>query len=148
MGQYQWLGAEKFGRMSKPKKSIAKLKKELDFWFNSFVRSRDYNHGVGGGCFCISCGNWVPEGTGHASHFYAATFAKTRWDERNVNVSCVRCNVFLHGNLLGYCKGMREKYGQGVMDELEALHNQPFKLDRQWLEDKIRYYKDKLNNSI
>ena len=132
--------------MAKKQKTIASLKKQLDKVFNAFIRDRDY---MGrGGCHCISCDAWVKVGDGHASHFYAATFTRTRWDERNVNVSCIRCNVFLHGNLIGYCRGMRGKYGQAVMDELEELHNQPFKLDRQWLEERIKYYKDKLNNSI
>lgn len=125
--------------MGKKTKSIAKLKKDLDKEFNAFVRSRDYaEHG---GCFCISCGVWVTEGTGHASHFYAGTFTATRWDERNVNVSCVKCNVFLHGNLLGYRKGILSKYGQETLDELEALHNQPFKLERLWLIEQIEKYK-------
>lgn len=36
---------------------------------------------------------------------------------------------------------MLAKYGQEVLDELEILHNQPVKLDRFWLEDRIAHYK-------
>lgn len=78
----------------------------------------------------------------HAGHFYARTFTAVRWDERNVNGQCAGCNTFKHGNLLEYRKGMIAKYGQEVVDELERLHNQPFKLDRQWLEEKIKHYQN------
>lgn len=117
----------------KKQKSIAKLKKELDRHFNKYIRNRD------AGNPCLACGG--PASPAHASHFYASTFTATRWDERNVNNCCVRCNVFLHGNLLGYRKGIIAKYGEKVLEELEALHNQPVKLDRHELEENINYYK-------
>lgn len=80
----------------------------------------------------------------HAGHFYASTFTAVRWDERNVNGQCVACNVFLHGNLLNYRNGMIAKYGQKVVDDLEAIHNKPIKLDRFDLERMIEEYKTKL----
>ena len=130
------------------KKTIAKLKKELDKVFNAFIRKRDSEDDV---FLCISCGfqqtedsvsvEYKPVSQMHAGHFYAGTFTATRWDERNVNGQCVGCNTFKHGNLLEYRKGMLAKYGQKVLDELEELHNKPFKLDRQWLEERIVHYK-------
>lgn len=112
--------------------SLARLKKKLDEVFARYIRQRDDFWGSG-----------KPKEQMHAGHFYARTFTAVRWDERNVNGQCAGCNTFKHGNLLEYRKGMILKYGQEVVDELERLHNQPVKLDRQWLEEKIEYYKTK-----
>ena len=120
--------------------SLSKLKKNLDVVFNAYIRQRDYFWGAG--FVCISCGQHKPKEQMHAGHFYAGTFTATRWDERNVNGQCAGCNTFKHGNLLEYRNGMIRKYGQGVVDELERLHNQPFKLDGKWLEEKIKHYQN------
>lgn len=124
--------------------SISKLKKKLDVVFNAYIRQRDLLPHWDGGFKCISCGKIKEKNYMHAGHFYAGTFTATRWDERNVNGQCAGCNTFKHGNLLEYRKGMIAKYGQEVVDELERLHNQPVKLDRQWLEEKIEHYKNLL----
>jgi len=118
--------------------TVAKLKAKLDIVFKKYIRQRDQKDGY---FTCISCGETKPVSMMHAGHFYASTFTAVRWDERNVNGQDIRCNVFLHGHLLGYRKGMIAKYGQEVLDELEALHNKPMKLDRFWLEEMIEKYK-------
>lgn len=129
--------------MSKQKRSLAKLKKELDILFAKFIRQRDSKDGF---FTCISSGRTLPVSQMHAGHFYARTFTATRWDERNVNGQSSADNVFKHGNLLNYRKGMIAKYGQEVVDELEAIHNKPIKLDRFDLERMIEEYKQKLCN--
>jgi len=119
--------------------TIAKLKKDLDKVFNKFIRERDLNPDL---TFdCISCGENKPIGLMHAGHFYASTFTAVRWHEQNVNGQCVGCNTFKHGNLLEYRKGMIKKYGQGVVDRLEEIHNETVKLDRFTLEFMIDKYK-------
>lgn len=79
----------------------------------------------------------------HAGHFYARTFTAVRWHEKNSNGECVGCNTFKHGNLLEYRKGIIAKYGIKVIDELEAKRNEPVKLDREWLTERINHYKTK-----
>ncbi len=120
--------------------SIARLKKKLDEVFNAYIRKRD-SWGVY--FTCISCGQTKPKELMHSGHFYARTFTATRWHEANSNGQCSACNTFKHGNLLEYRKGMIAKYGQEVVDELERLHNQPVKLDREWLIEQIEKYKSK-----
>ena len=128
--------------MSKSKKTLSRLKKDLDKVFNAFIRKRDTVYGRDWEGFkCISCQQVKPLNQMHAGHFYAGTFTATRWDERNVNGQCAGCNTFKHGNLLEYRKGILSKYGQETLDELEALHNQPFKLERLWLIEQIEKYK-------
>lgn len=123
----------------KKQKSIAKLKKELDRVFSAYIRKRDSKDGY---FTCISSGRTLPVSKMHAGHFYARTFTATRWDERNVNGQSAQDNVFLSGNLLNYRKGIIAKYGEKVLEELEALHNQPVKLDRHELEEMITKYKN------
>lgn len=63
--------------------------------FNRFVRARDF------GIPCISCGTTT--GSIDASHYYSrSSRPNLRFDESNVHASCVRCNQFMHGNLIPY----------------------------------------------
>lgn len=126
--------------MPKKPQTVARLKKKLDTVFAQYIRQRDSRYD--GQFQCISCLQTKPVSMMHAGHFYSRTFTATRWDEANINGQCSACNTFKHGNLLEYRKGMISKWGQEVVDELERLHNQPFKLDRQWLEDKIKHYQN------
>lgn len=127
--------------MPRKPKSIARLKKELDILFARFIRQRDSKDGY---FTCIACGKRKTVDLMHSGHFYARVFTATRWHEYNSNGECSACNTFLHGNLLNYRKGMIAKYGQKVVDELEAIHNKPIKLDRFDLERMIEEYKTKI----
>lgn len=122
------------------KKTLAQLKKSLDKVFSAYIRKRDSTNGY---FVCISCGQTKSIDQMHAGHFYARTFTATRWDEANVNGQCIGCNTFKHGNLLEYREGILDKYGYCELNRLELLKNQPIKLDRQWLEEKIEHYKNK-----
>jgi hypothetical protein len=42
----------------------------------------------------------------------------TRFDEKNCNAQCRRCNSFDEGNAAGYAAGLIAKYGAGIIDEL------------------------------
>lgn len=85
--------------------------------FNNFCRFRD-TKGVGANC--ISCGVWKAHEDLQGGHFIPTTSSAIRFDERNVNAQCLRCNMYLGGNSRHYLKGMVAKYGQEVVDELEA----------------------------
>ena len=129
----------------KRKKTISALKNDLDKVFSKFIRTRDSQDGQ---FVCISSGRTLPIAQMNCGHFYSRVHLATRWDERNCNGQSIGDNLYKHGNIHGYRKGMLAKYGEGVLQELEELHNQPIKLERAWLEQKIQIYKDKLNNSI
>ena len=65
----------------------------------------------------------------NAGHYFAAGHNEPiRYDEHNVNGQCIRCNKFLHGNLIGYTKGMLKKYGQATIDDLEIRRHNISKL--------------------
>lgn len=87
--------------------------------FNEYIKYRD-THGVA--CQCISCPAIVYFGKGHASHFYSAgNYKSLRFNEDNVNYSCIKCNTFLSGNLLEYRKGLIKKIGVERVEKLELL---------------------------
>lgn len=121
---------------SKPKKKptpkpLPKLLKDAERIFNTYIRNRDKDLG------CISCGGPVQ----HAGHFIAVgNSGFLRFNEHNVNGQCVKCNTFLHGNLLNYRKGMVKKYGEDVVDYLESHQYLTRKYDRQQLEEIISKY--------
>ena len=109
---------------------------------NLYARLRDTRKEGGAGC--ISCGVYKPLADLDGGHFIATTSAAVRFDERNINAQCLRCNRFLHSNARGYYKGMLAKYGPDVTAELES---QEF-LTKKWQETELlaldEYYKEKI----
>ena len=71
--------------------TLPKLHAKAQAVFNKWVRNRDKHFG------CISCGAEVQ----HAGHYFSqGHYSALRYDESNVNGQCLRCNNFLHGNLI------------------------------------------------
>jgi hypothetical protein len=93
--------------------------KKVQEVFNKYIRYRDAGSGE---CKCISCDSIVQLKGCHASHYFSAGHYKSlRFNEDNCHVSCIKCNTFLHGNLIQYRKGLIEKIGQERYDKLEFL---------------------------
>jgi hypothetical protein len=124
----------------KKQKTLSALKKDLDKVFNKFIRERDLLPDL---TFdCISCHENKPIGQMHAGHFYAAgNFSAVRWDEDNVHGQCIKCNTFLHGNLLEYRKNLIEKIGQKRFDRLEIRRHNESKMQRFEVQALINKYK-------
>ncbi len=98
---------------TKTKRLIAlpKLLKKAQTVFNSWIRQRDLNSG------CISCGAKV-EQAGH--YFSQGHYSALRFSEVNTNGQCVRCNMFLSGNLIKYRQGLIKRYGAERVELLEV----------------------------
>lgn len=109
---------------------------------NLYARLRDCSGKNGANC--ISCGVWKEYGELQGGHFIPTTSSAIRFDERNINAQCKRCNLWLSGNSRHYLKAMVIKYGQEVVDELEAKEFVP----KKWTEEELlglsRYYSDKI----
>lgn len=128
--------------MSKKKRSpqtIAKLKKTTQDLANRYARLRDCFGKLGTNC--ISCEKWFLFEELDGGHFIPTTSSAIRFDERNINAQCRRCNRFLHGNPRHYAKGMVRKYGQDVVDDLEANEFKTKKWTREELENVRDHYK-------
>lgn len=91
-------------------KTLPQLLKKAQDVFNKFIRNRDNHRG------CISCGAEIQ----HAGHYFSqGHHSALRYNEMNTNGQCLRCNNFLHGNLINYRKGLVKKYGEEKVLMLE-----------------------------
>jgi hypothetical protein len=115
------------------KTTLPKLKKKAQDKFNAWIRNRDRELG------CISCGNPID----HAGHYFSSGhYSALTMDEMNVHAQCLRCNNFLHGNLIKYRMGLIQRYGEDYVNELEGKSiNAVKKWSRQELEEIILKYK-------
>jgi len=108
--------------------------------FNKYIRERDKDKP------CISCGKYT---TLQAGHFYSAGHhSALRFEEDNVHGQCVRCNMYLSGNLNQYRINLEKRIGKERLHELDMKaqiykRNRAFKWDKFSLEEKIKYYKNK-----
>ena len=125
------------------KKTVSKLKKELDSWFSKYIRLRDATDmGV---AQCFTCGKIDHYKKLQNGHFQSRRHHNTRWDEKNCQVQCVKCNMFGQGEQYKFGMYLDAKYGLGTSEELEILSKQPFKISRIDYVNYISYYKDIVN---
>jgi hypothetical protein len=69
---------------------------------------------------CISCGR-QHDGMNHAGHYRSRGSAPhMALDPRNLAKQCAPCNLYLHGNLIGYRAGLIERHGVAFVEALEA----------------------------
>jgi hypothetical protein len=82
-----------------------------------------YIHARDRGLPCISCGTrrtvqW------EAGHWLTkAARPELRFDPRNINLQCHRCNEHLSGNQAAYRIGLVQKIGEEAVQELEGPHH-------------------------
>lgn len=129
--------------MSRKKSEYQKRLDAVQKVANKYARLRDC-FGTGGAS-CISCGVWKSFEELDGGHFIPATASSVRFDERNINAQCHRCNRFLHGFGRGYYRGMLQKYGQAVIDDLEAHESDTKKWTQGELDALKAYFKEKIN---
>ena len=128
------------------KKTISKLKKELDKWFSLYIRLREANEY--GYCQCFTCGKVGHYKTGgmQNGHFQSRKHMATRFDEENCQVQCVACNMFRQGEQFKFGMNLDAKYGEGKAEELEYLARTIHKVSRVEYEEQISYYKNLVEN--
>lgn len=130
------------------KKEKAKRKKDLmtlQDWikiaqtnFNKFINARDK------GLPCISCQKPIT-GRVNASHYYNANnHWNVRFNEDNVNSSCITCNQHLSGNLIPYRGYLIEKIGIERFEHLESIAQVTRKFTIEEVKDINELYKTKI----
>ena len=127
--------------MAKKTKTLAKLEKELQIVFNTFIRLRDQDE------LCISCGLYFNvKDAGH--YFPTQGYDGLRFNELNVNGECPGCNRFNEGHLIGYGENLPEKIGIEAYKELKQKAREYKMYGNKWsrsdLMEKIAYYKMKV----
>lgn len=83
---------------------------------------------------CVSCGATHSIKKIQGGHFIGRACYPLRWDEKNVNPQCQRCNMFLSGNYIEYSKWFIDKYGVETFD----LYVEK---GRKWRQGKLPAYK-------
>lgn len=115
------------------KRDIPKLKRKADKLFSIFIRNRDTS--------CFTCDATLPYERRQAGHWISRTVGATRYDDRNVNTQCVRCNIWKYGNGAEYADRIVKRYGQSVFDELiRKSHDKSFQMTLEFLEEIINKY--------
>jgi hypothetical protein len=84
---------------------------------NAYIRRRDH------GKPCISCGKATKDGD-HAGHWKpTSTSPELRFNELNIHLQCIQCNLFLHGNVAEYRIGLIERIGIELVQWMEGSHD-------------------------
>jgi hypothetical protein len=110
----------------------------LDSVFSHYIRQKAADDDGMVGCFtCTAIGHWK---TMQCGHYFSRKSLSTRWDERNVRVQDMHCNVFIGGNYPVFGVRLAQEIGADGMAELERLNKQVVKLDNNELVAKIRMY--------
>jgi len=126
------------------KKTISKLKKELDTWFSLYIRLKYSNEY--GMVQCYTSGRVYHYKQIHAGHFMSRRHLSTRWDERNVKPQSAADNLFGQGEQYKFGMLLDSEYGEGTAEELQIIARQSFKMYRVDYEEKISYYKKLVKN--
>ncbi len=127
----------------KKKKTISKLKKELDKVFSQYIRMSHSHNGITQCFTCSKSDHWKNM---HAGHFQSRKHLATRWDEQNVKVQCVKCNIFDSGQQYAFGKLLDILYGEGTSDGLVIKARMTQKMMRQEYIDMIDLYKQKIKD--
>ena len=124
------------------KKTISKLKKELDKWFSLYIRLR---YATSEGLVqCFTCGKVGHYKKLQCGHFQTRRHHSTRWNEQNCQVQCVKCNMFEQGQQYIFGNKLKAEIGEDKFNKLIQLSNTSVKRSKQDYEDMIAYYKKEL----
>jgi hypothetical protein len=124
------------------KKERAKVVEKLDEVFSEFVRRRHANeHGQ---VACYTCGAVKHWKQMHAGHFMSRSKMATRWNETNVQVQCVACNIFRAGEQFKFGLALDTQLGEGTAEEMLYLSNQSGQYSIEQLREMIAHYRERL----
>lgn len=100
----------------KPKSDAKAAEEKLWKWFSIFIRLRDADKN--GICRCFTCGRFVHWRSGDCGHGIPRQHKGTKYDERNCQFQCKKCNGFEQGQQDIFAHNVDVKYGKGTWDKL------------------------------
>ena len=130
-----------YWKKTSPKTERGKAIAKLDKIFSLYIRQRDSENGA---FKCISCGQTKPYAQSDCGHYINRQHFATRYDEKNCNAQCRKCNRFGEGNIQGYRKGLIAKYGEKAIDLLEMKKFNTCSLSLPEIEILTNLYKQKV----
>ena len=122
------------------KKSLSKLKKQLDQIYSQYIRQSSANKQ--GLARCYTCSKEADWKELQCGHFISRSSLATRFMEENTKVQCVGCNVFGSGRPVIFAERLQKEYGKDI---IEKLYKEARKIVKYFpYEEKIKYYTSKL----
>jgi len=122
-----------------PKKASRKtIVKKLDTIFSIYIRRRYSKDDISE---CVTCGKQDHWKSLQAGHFMSRKHYSTRWDEENVEVQCMGCNVYRYGEQYLFAKYL----GENKADKLLIKSRQIKKFTDIELIELRDIYTDKVN---
>lgn len=118
--------------------TVSQLDKKLWKVFSEFIRLRDSDEK--GFCKCFTCGRikfWKDLDCGHG---IGRQHKSTKYDEKNNQAQCKRCNGFEGGMREIFKQHMDKKYGTGTWDLMELKSKKPAKWSVFEYQALINYY--------
>ena len=111
-------------------KNISQLKKKADEWFSRYIRIRDADDN--GYVRCITCDAIEIWKYVDAGHFVPRQHLGTRYNKKNVNGQCKKCNNkdWHQGEQYRHGKAIDVKYGEGTADLLNEVPRDNQKISR------------------
>lgn len=123
-----------------PKKPTRKsLITKLDKVFSEYIRRRYTKNEI---ATCVTCGKEDYWKKLQAGHFMSRKHYATRWNEENVEVQCMACNVFRAGEQYKFSKYL----GQDKADELLTKSRETVKFPDWEIQEMIELYKNKIKD--
>lgn len=122
------------------KKSISKLKKELDAIFSIYIREKYNNEGT---IKCYTCHKRLDFKSAQCGHFVSRQHLSTRYDEENCRPQCVGCNVFGGGKVAEFARNL-EAEKKGIVVKLYKKSGQLTFWREADYEKKIKEFKEKI----
>ena len=119
-----------------------KLSKKLDVIFSKYIRW--YYADANGYVECYTCGITKPVKEMQCGHFQSRRHYATRWHTDNCKPQCVKCNMFMQGNIWVYGNKLKAEIGDVKFNELIQLSNSTVKYTQQDYLDMLEYYKKEL----
>lgn len=134
-------------------------KKKAWYWCSRYIRLRDAlsyckKMGIDISQFsrvedlpvkCCTCGvvkSWIRMDAGHFISRGMGGGSGVYFDERNIHAQSKDCNAWKQGSPEEYRKFIIEKYGQGVLDELNIKHHIPGRMGTMEFQILEQHYKD------
>lgn len=126
----------------KAPKSLPKLEKELDAIFSLYIRMK--NASESGYCVCYTCNSPGLIKDMQCGHLLSRAKKATRFDEENVRVQCVSCNIFRRGNYDVFHPKIIMEIGHQAYFVLISRSKEPVKRTREWYNTMIEKYREKI----
>ena len=114
--------------------------KKLDDIFSKYIRLKYSKEGI---CECYTCGKYNKWQNMQCGHFFSRKYYATRWDENNVRVQCVSCNVFHEGEKIIFTQKLFKEIGAEKMQLLGIKKNNIVNLGIFELKTLITLYENK-----